>query len=477
MREANHLLSLKTQGGNHYIYDSFNYNFYLTHPKLTGEINKDDYYSQKYEFIKKNLASQSGENIAKYSTSISEEEVILQLANLKQLLFEVTETCNLNCLYCGYGDFYKNEERNHKSLSFQEIKGLIDHLATYWNSQYCSQKNGDLQISFYGGEPLLQFPLIEKTIDYLQNNEINKNISYRITTNGVFLNKYYKFLVKHNFHIAISLDGNEFNNSLRLTKNSKSSFQVIFDNIKRIQQEYPEFFDQKVSFQTTLHQRNSVKGIITFFQEHFNKIPSIQELVTNDIKKEKEDEFYNTLYKNKSVEINSIKEASIKQASEEVDFNSSYYTFLEGHCENAFNNMKDLYIRKREQTRMRTGTCIPFHKKLFVTAHGKILPCERIPFSFDFGYVSKDEVRLIPSEVAAEYNRLYKSISKQCKACKNINGCTQCFYLCENIGKENTKCSDIMGKKGVKHYLADTIGFFEENKAAYLNIISNYIYE
>ena len=45
-----------------------------------------------------------------YVTDLTALDVKRQLANLKQLTFEVTNICNLNCRYCGYGDFYSTYE-------------------------------------------------------------------------------------------------------------------------------------------------------------------------------------------------------------------------------------------------------------------------------------------------------------------------------------------------------------------------------
>jgi len=39
---------------------------------------------------------------------ITENNVLYQLANLKQVVFEVTDACNLKCKYCGYGEFYND---------------------------------------------------------------------------------------------------------------------------------------------------------------------------------------------------------------------------------------------------------------------------------------------------------------------------------------------------------------------------------
>ena len=87
---------------------------------------------------------------------ISADDIRYQLANLKQLTFEVTDACNLRCKYCAYGEFYNDyDRRENKTLSLSAATRLIDYLNAYWNSEWNMSQNRNVYISFYGGEPLL----------------------------------------------------------------------------------------------------------------------------------------------------------------------------------------------------------------------------------------------------------------------------------------------------------------------------------
>ena len=58
---------------------------------------------------------------------ITKEEVVRNLINLKQLTFEVTDDCNLQCKYCGYGELYSGyDARATKYKTFEQIKELLD---------------------------------------------------------------------------------------------------------------------------------------------------------------------------------------------------------------------------------------------------------------------------------------------------------------------------------------------------------------
>ena len=103
---------------------------------IDGSTDKlDNYYTRKFIFLKEKLSKES-KNIT-YTTNITPQIIKENIANLKQLLIEVTDGCNLACEYCGYGKLYGNyDKRNGKMQSFQQVRILLDFLINEWNSQY-----------------------------------------------------------------------------------------------------------------------------------------------------------------------------------------------------------------------------------------------------------------------------------------------------------------------------------------------------
>ena len=95
--------------------------------------------------------------------------ICYQLANLKQLTFEVTDACNLNCKYCAYGEFYNDyDQRENKKINSAAVFRLIDYLVDFWRSEQNLSANRNVYISFYGGEPLLNMPFIELVVEYME---------------------------------------------------------------------------------------------------------------------------------------------------------------------------------------------------------------------------------------------------------------------------------------------------------------------
>lgn len=57
----------------------------------------------------------------------------MNLVNLKQLVFEVTDGCNLQCKYCGYGELYEGyDDRKSQKLSFTKARLILNYLARLW---------------------------------------------------------------------------------------------------------------------------------------------------------------------------------------------------------------------------------------------------------------------------------------------------------------------------------------------------------
>lgn len=251
--------------GNSYIYEQRTGYISLVPSSYMSEGNQSLYYFEKIKYLTHfGLISADSEEEFKYKL-LKKEDITDALINTHQIIFEVTDKCNLDCYYCGYGHFYDNHNaRENQDMSFDVFKTLYNYLDELWlnsNNKGCTY----LRISFYGGEPLCNFPFIEQAVDYVKNNPIkNKRIVYSMTTNAVLLDRYMDFFVDNNFEILISLDGDKYNDSYRVFKNGKSSFDTVISNIDKLYRSYPEFFMRNIKFNSVLHDRNSVRDANSF---------------------------------------------------------------------------------------------------------------------------------------------------------------------------------------------------------------------
>ena len=117
---------------------------------------------------------------------ITSEDVKRSVSNSPQLTFEITDACNLECEYCGYGKFYSDyDERKSTRLSPQRAKVLLDYLGSLWRSEFNVSHSQNVYISFYGGEPLMNVPFIKEIISYVEeldcpSQSFNMAANYRL---------------------------------------------------------------------------------------------------------------------------------------------------------------------------------------------------------------------------------------------------------------------------------------------------------
>ena len=148
---------------------------------------------------------------------------------LYKLVLNVTNTCNLNCKYC-YAD-----GGNYSSLdgmmNIETARAAID----LFYSKYRSIR----YIQFFGGEPLLNEPVIRFACEYITNlyntGKIDSLPEFGTISNGtVFSEKLSETIKKYNITITLSIDGPQVvHDSLRVYKNGIGSFSSLTENIKK----------------------------------------------------------------------------------------------------------------------------------------------------------------------------------------------------------------------------------------------------
>lgn len=408
---------------------------------------------------------------------LSKQSVDFALANLKQLVFEVTDACNLNCKYCGYGEFYDDyDNREDKMLPVEKAFKIIDYLAAYWNSDMNTSFHTNVFISFYGGEPLLNMPFIKKVVEYIKNLDCPyRTFSFSMTTNALLLDKYMDYLNENNFFLLISLDGDKENTGYRVDKAGNNAYDRIVKNVDLLKEKYPEYFENRINFNAVLHNKNSVEEIHRFFKQKYNKIPSIGELNNMGIRADKKGEFIET-YRNSRESL--YQSEHYEDIEKELFMNSGTYQsaiiFLHQYSGFVYKDYTDLLFDKsKKENKQITGTCLPFSKKMYITVNGKILPCERIGHQHALGEINDNEIILNNEAIAEKYNAYYSKMEKQCEKCHNKKACTQCIF---NLDIENKPiCRGFMNDELFKRYIDSQMAFFEKNPEAYFKLMNDVV--
>lgn len=467
----NHLLSLHKQGIS--VRDYVERVAAAAHIEIEGygKVSRQEleYHYEKYKLLSDNGYLGPSDTEKRPKGQLSAYAIKSNLANTEQVTFEVTDACNLKCDYCAYGKFYNNYDRRaSRKLSFKRARNILDYLLALYDSPLNKSRGRVIYIGFYGGEPLLNFPFIEKIVTYLKGlPSPDYHFAFGMTTNAVLLDKYMDFLVEHDFSLLISLDGNEANNGFRVFANGKPAFPVIYKNIKALEEKYPVYFHRRVNINSVLHSKNSVSDIHRFTKKEFGKVPRISQINTGGIAPGMLEEFKKT-YRNFSDSINEAEDYSLIEKDMLIGFpdakdtTSTLYQYS-GFVSRRYDN---LLFSMDKWGFIPTGTCTPFSKKLFVLANGKILPCERIGHQFELGYVDEEKVELDLEEIAGKYNRYYDKIREQCNRCNIMENCKQCiFYL--DIDSEKPVCSGRMNEKDFSKYLAARMSYLEDRPELY----------
>jgi uncharacterized protein len=409
---------------------------------------------------------------------INPNNISFALANMHQLVFEVTDACNLKCKYCGYGEFYDDyDNREDKMLPVEKAIRIIDYLAEFWNSEKNSSYQRNMFISFYGGEPLLNMPFIKAVVNHVENN-LNcpsRKFSFSMTTNALLLHKYMDYLQEHTFNLLVSLDGNRENTGYRVDHTGCCAFDRVVNNVDALRETYPDYFRERVNFNAVLHNKNSIEEIYRFFKDKYDKIPSIGELNNAGIRKDKIEEFKQT-YRNsrESLQQSEHYEEIERDMFIKIGSYQSVNLFLHQYSGFVFKDYTDLLFDKTVQNTMPSGTCIPFTKKMYVTVNGKILPCERIGHQFALGEITDTEIKLDTEAIANKYNTCYSKLDKQCSKCKNTKSCIQCIFNIEDM-EGKPVCNGFMNEEAFKRYVNAQMHFLEKNPESYKRLMEEII--
>lgn len=151
---------------------------------------------------------------------------------IKAMCLNVSHNCNLACTYCfADGGTYRDERRN---MSFETAKAAIDMLVDM------SGKRRNLEVDFFGGEPMLNLDTVKRTVYYARSLEEPKGKRFRftITTNAYKLtDEDIDFFNEQMYNVVISVDGRKcVHDKVRKTVGGQDSFDVVIKNALRFKE-------------------------------------------------------------------------------------------------------------------------------------------------------------------------------------------------------------------------------------------------
>jgi uncharacterized protein len=359
----------------------------------------------------------------------------------KQLILQVTQSCNLICSYCPYAAKTNNvlqRDHSNRSMNWEIAKKSIDFFAEH------SKFNQEVNISFYGGEPLIAFELIKKCVAYCKKLFLGKHCIFNMTTNGtLFTDEMIAYLSENHFEVMFSIDGPASVHDINRKKIDHSgSFSSMFNNLKKLYSAYSEQDRQLIHANMVLSPDNDLDDVYSLFDDPFIKETGLHfDVVVAD------DQFLTERL----------------EFPDEFRSKFKYYDFLSLISElklidglqlppfykNLMLRLKHNYIQYKHgrvympDTGAPGGPCVPGLNRLFVTVTGDFFSCERVSEVSDcmcIGNVNDG----FDYEKTGRLLNVAQDTAEKCKNCYAIHHCTLCQSYSDDQGV-------LSGKKRMSH--------------------------
>lgn len=352
---------------------------------------------------------------------------------LRKFCLEVTEDCNYRCTYCKrtIAKDYRGHAKNNLSEenAYKGIDYYFDKYTAF--SQQLSAEKRDLLLqvvppglSWYGGEPFLNFDLIKKTADYFKSRPWEQyniqagDLRFSSNTNlSIMTDEILHFLVANRVHLFASLDGPaDEHDRCRVFENGGGTFQLAYSNLMKIKQFDAAYFRELVSLFGVYTDGHDYHRCVEFNRnigasscQHFQAEYSGAFVADPD----RASRPYRTSIDNHLAEFKEkvLVEGSNPEAN--MDAFSHLFPFAGLNYDHpAGKNSLQMLI-----------TCPMGFDNLMVTAGGDFLICHKVNDSMPVGHCDSglDQEKLI------EINRRYNAaINMACRSCWNVHFCSVC---------------------------------------------------
>lgn len=424
----NPLLTFFSTDQSHYIYDTSSNKILKTEKDRwrelknlyeKGELQKEEHLNLYQD---KNLMQDVEVEKLEFETDRDKIKEKLN-SGMSRLVLNITSRCNMRCNYCQYSEAYPDIVLNKEKKDMDT--GTIESSLDLFKRRTSDQDEEDLkEISFYGGEPLVNFKAIKHAVKEAKKR-FGEEIDFKVVTNGILLKEEIaEFLYNQNFQIQVSLDGDkETHNENRVLPDDQPSFSIIKENLEKLRQKDEEYYKEKVIFNATLTPPYELLKINEFFSNNpltkdndcfFNFVKQESTSLDWDFSIRESEEYQKKKEKLKELFINAA-------LDKEPEREKIAYRFF-------YKTLRNIYSRKistLENTYKPLGTCIAGIKNLFVDVKGNIYPCEKAAPAYKMGSVLKEG---FSNERSLNMlDNFTEQMVNKCKRCEALRLCRSCY--------------------------------------------------
>lgn len=345
---------------------------------------------------------------------------------IPRLTLEITQQCNMRCAYCIYSGCY-GHMRTHSAahMDWDMVRRCIDFYASH--NIDCAEAD----ISFYGGEALLEFDLIRAAAAYARNKFDGRPLHMSISSNGILLTREVAAWLSENPDVSVTVTLNgPYHDRYRRLAEGGGSLEPVMDRLRYIRQRYPAVWERQILLICNITSAEEVAGIRRFYLDRVGKVPV---LITGIVAANGNDRIRKILSCGKKDDERCRMGLKRLYLEENDPFLHRYFWLglSEIHDRRIFAGGADGL----------PGSCAPFLSQIFVAADGRFQICEKVCGSLDLGDIAHG---LNMSGVEALYRGMVGLYNKKCRDCWAQRLCTVC-------------CKDFVGKAGLYHEIPDEI--------------------
>jgi len=426
--------------------------------------------------------------------AVSRENVHDELMHGRsQLILEATERCNFGCTYC-QRNFLAPGAVHHgaRDMDWGTARAAIDDFLQHCRSP--EPRNQDdgyspdgapirsephnfaadaAYVSFYGGEPLLNFPLIKKCTEYVLKKAKGRKVYFALSTNGYLLEgERAEYLAAHNFLVTVSLDGPaSCHDRHRRTKEGMPTHGVVLDHFRAFVSRCPT----QGGINAVLARGTDVREVCRYFNSadwmppgtYIRMAPASPPYPEYDRPSPRAADFPGLREMHREF-IERLIKGQIPPGDESREVSLVRDMLFDEYKK--WHQLRWNVARRKEEPYTPVGPCMAGIPRLYVSVAGDYYPCEKV--------LCREEYRIGSATAGVDEERVYNLLRgfvecnlQECERCWCLPLCSVGCYA--TVWDRNGFSADVKkracenGRKAVHQSLKDYCSVLEQNPRAF----------